>query len=245
MLRDGYDLSRLKIYDASMFPKVNREQFLIKNHLAFLDEDIKPYERYIQFTEEYLENIAVDFQKKHLKAIDDEIGDGEICDEYINRIREVDGDFTQRFRQSIIVQLYSFFEQALVSSCELYYSNKGSDEQEFNGLSDKPGFEEAKSFLKSSAKIELNRLNPELDFFAKLSTLRNRIVHHRMTNFYDDKKNINVIKSLSKNRFRLTENKDFSITFSLFFDKPTFSFEIMDTIKSFYQKLGQNGVYYL
>lgn len=245
MRKNGYDLSRLKICDTSMFYKVNREQFLTKNHLAFLDEDLKPYERYIQFTEEYLENTAVDFQKKHLKAIEDEKGDWEICDEYIGQIREIDGDFTQRFRQSIIVQLYSFFEQALVSSCELYYSNKEKDEPEFYGLSDKAGFEEAKLFLKNHAKIELNALNPELDFLAKLSALRNRIVHHRMTNFSDDERNVNAIRSLSKNRFRLTKKKDFATTYSLYFDKPSFSFEIINMTKSLYKKLDQSGVYYL
>jgi len=245
MPRDGYNLSRLKIYDTSRFPKVNREQFLIKNHLQFLDEDLKPYERYIQFTEEYLEKAAIDFQKKHLKAADDEKLGWEICDKNINRTQEVDGDFTQRFRQSIIVQLYSFFEQALVSSCELYYSNKEIDKHDFDGLSNMAGFEEAKLFLKNHAMIELNALNQELDFLAKLTTLRNRIVHHRMTNFSDNKRDTNDIRALSKNRFRLMEKKDFTVTYSLYFDKPSFSFEIINMIKSLYKKLHHSGVYYL
>lgn len=228
-----------------MFPKVNREQFLIKNHLKFLDEDLKPYERYIQFTEEYLENIAVDFQKKHLRAVDDEKEGWEVCNEYISRIQEVDGDFTQRFRQSMIVQLYSFLEQSLVESCELYYSNKEMDKHIFKGLSDKAGFEEAKLFFKNNAMIKLNALNPELDFFAKLSTLRNRIVHHRMTNFSDNKRDINAIRAFSKNRFSLMEKEDFTATYSLYFDKPSFSFEIINMIKSLYKKLHESGVYYL
>jgi hypothetical protein len=78
-----------------------------------------------------------------------------------------------------------------------------------------------------------------------LRTLRNRIVHHNTTFFTDEEKKINQIKTLSKQRFKLTTKQDVVTMYFLYFDNPAFSFEIIEKIKSLYEKLGQNGVYYL
>jgi hypothetical protein len=243
MLKDEFDFSRLKIYDTSMFPQVNREEFLKENHLYFLNSALEPYEKYIKFTEEYLDNEAERFQEKHLKSIKDENEDWKISEKYVKRMMEIDGEFAQRFRESIIVQLYSFFEIAIVGSCEMYYSNKEIDD-ESEDTPDKAGLDYAKSFLKNKVGIELRLIHKELDFFIKLKTLRNRLVHHQTIFFTDEEKKINDIRALSKNRFQLTMKLDIIPTYSLFFDKPNFSLEVIQNIKSLYEKLGKNGVYY-
>ena len=240
-----YNYSNLKIYDTTIFPKLKRKDFLRKNHMNFLELELRAYVRYIEFTEDYLDKAAVDYQLKHKDALAEDTLGRKAAEEYRKKMFEVDGNFTQRFRESIIVQLFSFFEKAILNSCEMYSFNKELDEDHQEGMNAKAGFEEAKAFLKKEVRITLNDLNPELDFFSKLSTLRNKIVHHQLGNLSDDRKKINNIRAMSKNRFILQRKEDFLTTYFVYFDKPEFSYEIIDKIKMFYKKLGENGVYYL
>ncbi len=245
MHKDKHILSRLKIYDTSLFPKLKREEFLKENHIRFLDIALDPYIKYINFTERYLDNEADKFQNKHLDSLNNENEDWSVSEHYAQRMLEVDYEFTQRFRESIIVQLFSFFERSLVSSCELYYSNKEIDGSNFDKIPDKADFNYAKEFLKKSAGVKLKDINNELDFFAKLNTLRNRIVHCETSIFSDEERKINDIRALSKNRFTLAVKQDIIPSYSLYFDKPNFALEIIEKIKLLYYKLGQNGIYYL
>ena len=239
-----YDLSQLKIYDASMFPKLKTDDFLKENHLNFLDMALKPYEKYINFTEEYLENEAQKFQKNHLDCLENENEDWKVSEDYAQRMIEIDSEFVQRFRESIIVQLFSFFEIAIVSSCRMYYSNLDIENTNHDNLHDKAGFDDAKFFLKEHAGIKLKNINVELDFFSKLNTLRNRIVHHQTSFFSDEESKINNIRALSKNRFKLSVKQDIIPYYTLYFDNPKFALEIIKKIKSLYMKLENNRVYY-
>ncbi len=233
-----------KVYNIDMFPKINREGFLKENHLYLLNLALEPYVKYIKFTEAYLENQVENFQQKHLESLQNENKDWRKSEEYVQQMLEMDNEFAQKFRESIIVQLFSFFERTIVGSCEMYYSNKEIDESNFDGTPDKAGFDYAKTFLKKNARINLQNINDELGFFSKLNTLRNRIVHHQTLYFYDEEKPINDLRALSKNRFKLVENKTYPSMFHIYFDEPKFSLEIIEKIKSLYHKLGQNGVYY-
>ncbi|MGB3345454.1 MAG: hypothetical protein WBA61_16205 [Aequorivita sp.] len=244
MHREKFNFSDIKIYDTSMFPKVSREDFLKESHLYQLNLALKPYEKYIKFTEDYLDNQAENFQRKHLESLQNENKDWRKSEEFAQQMLEIDNEFAQRFRESIIVQLFSFFERTIVSSCEMYYSNKEINESNFDGTPDKAGFDYAKTFLKKNAGINLKDINDVLDFFAKLNTLRNRIVHDQTFYFYDEEKIINDLRALSKNRFKLVKQKTYPTMFHIYFDEPKFSLEIIEKIKSLYHKLGQNGVYY-
>jgi len=243
MNKDKFDFSKVKLHDTTLFTNLSREEFLKENHLYLLNLSLQPYEKYIKFTENYLDTQAENFQQKHLESIKDENEDWKVSEEYAKRMMEIDGEFAQRFRESIIVQLYSFFEMTIVHSCEMYYSNKEID-NEAEETPEKAGLDYAKAFLKNKAGIELRLIHQELDFFCKLRTLRNRLVHHQTTFFTDDEKKINDIRALSKNRFQLTMKHGIAPNYFLYFDKPNFSFEIIEKIKSLYEKLGQNGVYY-
>lgn len=244
MDKNQIDISKLKIYHTSMFPKISIEKVNKDQHLYLLDLTLEPYKRYIKFTEDYLDNQAEDFQQKHLDSLANENESWTVSEEYASKIHEVDNEFAQRFRESIIVQLFSFLEGALVSSCEMYYSNRDMEGPDGYDFPEKAGLDDAKSFLKKNAGIELKVINEELDFFCKLRTLRNRIVHHRTSFFTDDNKKINQLKALSKGRFQMRSKDDFMTIYFLYFDKTEFLFEIIEKIKSLYVKLGENGVYY-
>ncbi len=238
------DISKLKIYDRSIFPKLNREDVKKDHHLYLLNLTLEPYIRYITFTEEYLDNKAEEYQQKHLNSLNNENESWIVSDEYASKMNEIDNEFAQRFRESIIVQLFSFIEGSLVSSCEMYYSNKEIEDPSDYHFPEKGGLDDVKSFLKNNAGIELKLINKELDFFNKLRTLRNRIVHHKTSFFTDDKKKINQLKALSKGRFQMRSKDDFMTMYFLYFDNPDFLFEIIENIKSLYLKLGERGVYY-
>ncbi|PNW27224.1 hypothetical protein [Formosa algae] len=235
---------KLKVYDTSMFPKLSSEEVLKKQHLYLLNLTLAPYIRYVKFTEEYLDMQAKDYQQEHLDALDNECISLIESEECATKMLEIDNEFAQRFRESIIVQLYSFLEGALVNSCEMYYSNKDIENPVSYNFPEQAGFDDAKAFIKNNVKIELKLINEELDFFCKLKTLRNRIVHHKTSFFNDDKKKINQLKTLSKGRFQMRSTEDLTTMYFLYFDKTEFSLEIIEKIKSLYVKLGENGVYY-
>ncbi len=244
MLRDKFNIDRLKIYDTNLFPKVSREEFLKENHLYLLSLFLEPYEKYIRFTEDYLEKQANDLQERHLIECNDDNGSWLKSEEYASKMIEIDSEFAQRFREGIIVQLYSFLERSIIGSCESYYSNRELSDYEEIEISKIGVMDSVKSFLKNKVSIEINRINDEMNFFTNLGTLRNRIVHNSTSTFSDDEKNINRLRALSKNRFQMIKRDDFTTTYSLYFDNPDFSFEIIEKIKSLYVKLGENGVYY-
>lgn len=49
-------ITKLKIYDRSMFLKLILEDFNKDQHLYLLDLTLEPYKRYVKFTKEYLDN---------------------------------------------------------------------------------------------------------------------------------------------------------------------------------------------
>lgn len=205
MCRDKFNIDRLKIYDTNLFPKVNREEFLKENHLYLLNLFLEPYEKYIQFTEDYLEKQANDLQEEHHKECNNDNGSWLKSEEYASKMIEIDSEFAQRFREGIIVQLYSFLERSLIGSCESYYSNKEQSDYEEIEISKIGVIDSVKSFLKKEASIEMIKINDEMNFFTNLGTLRNRIVHNSTSMFSDVEKNINRLRALSKNRFQMIE----------------------------------------
>src|SRR5690554_3066814 len=217
MDEDGFDFK-----SQNMLPKISREEFLKENHLNSLNLALEPYEKYIKFTEEYLKNQTEKFEHKHLESLQIENIDWKVSEELAQQMLEIDNEFAQRFRESIIILLFSFFEKAIVGSCDMFYSNKDLEEKTLIETPDKAGFDYAKSFLKMAAGIKLADINEELDFFTKLKTLRNRIVHNHTVHFHEEEKIINVLRALSKNRFRLTERKELIMTYHIYFDEPKF-----------------------
>lgn len=244
MAKNKYKTSQIDIYDTSMIPEQKTEDFLKENHIVFLDLALEPYEKYIKFTEDYLNNEAEKYELRHIDCLKTKSLDWKESEHYAQRLLEIDNEFAQRFRKSIIVQLYSFFERSLVSSCELFYSNKDLNDNDREKIPNKASFYHAKKFIKNNAGIELEDIDYELDFFTELNTLRNRIVHHETSFFSDEERNIKAIRTLSKNRFSITEEQGVIHYYHLYFDKPKFALEIIKKIKSLYYKLGQNGVYY-
>lgn len=238
MSGDNYDFSRINIYDLSLFGKVNQEEILKRSHLNFLKDDLVIYEKYISFTEEYLDTEGEKLQSKHLDSLNND--NFNLSDYYAEEMFELDKNFVQIFRESMVAQLYSFFEKSIINSCIMYDLRR-----ELNNFSlEKPGFDDVKKFLKNTVGIKLDEINNELDFFDKLRALRNRIVHHKTEFFTDDTKNLNKIRALSRNRFLLIEHRDFITTYFIYFDNPKFALEIIHKIKSLYSKLGENGFYY-
>ena len=125
-------------------------------------------------------------------------------------LNEVEIGYSQRFRFSIIIQLYSFIEDELKKYCDNHY-NVNSKEYRINDLKGNNDLDKIKKYLTQSAgkAIGENLLWP---FINDLRKLRNCIVHSNGVISETDS-DYNSLKKFSKNNFIISENNydDFKI----------------------------------
>tara|TARA_R100000750_G_C2253751_1_gene61126 strand:- start:41 stop:355 length:315 start_codon:yes stop_codon:yes gene_type:complete len=94
--------------------------FIKDNNLFFLDLELEKFRNYNKFIEEHF-NKTIDNHQEEYKAVMDKIENqpslysdlqlNHIQDSLVDRMIEIDRDFVQSFRASIITQLYSFLER--------------------------------------------------------------------------------------------------------------------------------------
>lgn len=225
--------------------------FIKDNNLFFLDLELEKFRNYNKFIEEHF-NKTIDNHQEEYKAVMDKIENqpslysdlqlNHIQDSLVDRMIEIDRDFVQSFRASIITQLYSFLERTLIGACESYELNHnkefGVDDLRGNG-----DFEKAKLFLTKSAKVDIKLLEPNWSFLNNLRVLRNCIVHNNSTVFDNEKRKYNCLSSFSKNRFEIWERDREISFFTILLTQEKFVDEIIENIFSLFEKLEKFEVY--
>ena len=95
----------------------------------------------------------------------------------IDDIWQIDNHFKQFFRQSIVIQLYSFLEYKLKYGCDNYARQKNTAYKmsDMKGSSD---MVKAKLFMSRSMGIAVKDLDPEWSYVQRLRKTRNILVHH-------------------------------------------------------------------
>lgn len=122
-------------------------------------------------------------------------------DSIVEDYSTIDREFLNRFRSSLIIQLYSFLEIELRKFCELHCINNNK-EYSIKDLKGNNDLDKAIKYLKKSANFDINTIKSLWDFISDFRKLRNNIVHHEsvIQNTDIDYKSI---AKFSKDNFRL------------------------------------------
>lgn len=97
---------------------------------------------------------------------------------YMEEYDDFTEHFQNTFRQSIIVQSYSFFEYHLKKICDRIFQDQNTLFQ-LNDLGGNSDLEKARIFIEKTCSIDIRKYNPEIDLIKSVQRLRNVIVHSR------------------------------------------------------------------
>ena len=165
-----------------------------------------------------------------------------IQDNLVDRLIEIDRDFVQSFRASMITQLFSFIERTIQDVCNSYclMHNKEFGLDDLRGNSE---FEKAKLFLTRSAGVNMKNLEPHWSFINNLRRVRNCIVHNNSTILFGEDKKLEILKAFSKGRYTFyVRDREFKSHY-LLFDNKKFIDEIIENILGLFEKLEKYDVY--
>ena len=197
------------------------------NNIFFLDLELQTFRNYAKFVEDHFDSSLTNHEKE---------------DTLVDKVIEIDRDFVQSFRASMITQLFSFIERTIQDVCNSYclMHNKEFGLDDLRGNSE---FEKAKLFLTRAAKVDIKELEPHWSYINNLRRVRNCIVHNNSTVFGDEIRKYNTLKSFSKGRYILLEKDKDIVYYNLVFDNKNFINEIIENILGLFEKLEKYDVY--
>lgn len=122
-----------------------------------------------------------------------------------NSVNEIEIEFIQRFRFSVIIQLYAFLETELNYYCEIHYL-ENDKEFRVNQLKGNSDLDKIKTYLIKSAKIDISESQYWV-FIDNFRKLRNCIVHSNGI-ILKNNGNFNSIREFSKEKFDIEEYEE-------------------------------------
>lgn len=220
---------------------------------SFIAFEIHLREQYINHMESHFEKELEIIEKDYdafMKSISDTDG-SDLSDEakshyedtFIDDFFLIKKVYRKTFRDSQIIQLYSFLEDHLINGCNMYASIKDTDyDYKITDLNGQNDIDRIKKYLNKTVGINTGDLNPEWTFLDNLRVVRNQVVHHNGiiknndTVKHTDKK-YNKIESFSTGKFSLEPYVSSLNRFQIVFDKPEFIQDILKNIESFITKI--------
>jgi hypothetical protein len=177
--------------------------------LFYIELSIISFRNYINSVENNFSDQKKILAKKyaeHYKEVAQNSGDNkteelnEIWSGATSQLLEIEKEFIQRFRRSIIIQIFSFLESELKNICISHSENTDSiySVDDLKGNSD---LEKVKKYLTKSMKIELGKMTI-WPFINNLRLLRNKVVHNNSTIKIADN-DLKAIKEFSLDNFSL------------------------------------------
>ncbi|WP_443633611.1 hypothetical protein ABXT64_01405 [Candidatus Marifrigoribacter sp. Uisw_064] len=172
-------------------------------HFAEIDFGLDSFVEYLELTNTLIDNNV----KKHLSEYDntsDEAKDYffDPSDIYIKQ------KSLQLYYSSIVISLYSFFEQSLLKLAEIPEKDKKIkiDDISGNGI-----IFTIKKYLEKVIEIDFKEMNYEWNEITKLNQLRNLFVHssNSILKKSESKKRINTLKNIKQ--LKVTEKSDYYI----------------------------------
>lgn len=122
-----------------------------------------------------------------------------------NSVDEIEIEFIQRFRFSVIIQLYAFLETELRYYCKTHNS-ENNNENSFSKLKGISDLDKIKIVLIKLAKNDISA-NCHWEFIDNFRKLRNCIVHSNGIILRNDR-NFNSIKAFSKENFDIKKYEE-------------------------------------
>lgn len=208
-------------------------------HIEF---SIQSFVKYINLVEDKFGSEVSDLQEQY-KEIQAEIAENKnnyepdylayLNDQPIEEMIEIDVEFVQRFRNSVIVQAFSFLETELKKFC-YNHAKQFSKEYTIDDLRGNNELDKAKKYLKRSANIDLTTNQNQWKYIDNYRKLRNKIVHHNSI-LFDRDNDFKALKDFSNENFEL---KQLGIHgFEIIIDKKNFLFNSLKEIEQFLTSL--------
>jgi len=203
----------------------------------------------------YVELIMISF-KNYLKLIEDNFNEQKkvLTDKYngyknssenhdhflsplhmtYDQLHELEEEFVQRFRQSFIIQLFSYVESDLKSTCTSHSSATEST-YSITDLKGNNDLDKIKRYMSKSMNIEIAKF-PLWLFINSLRILRNKIVHENaMIQTQDsDFKNLSAF---AKNKFKLQSHSPEPTFYHIKLYNRSFLDECIENIEKFMREI--------
>lgn len=203
----------------------------------YIELSLNIFKNYILLIEENFENrikksrVWAEIALKKIDKNDDKFTAeyaNYLSDSVTDQVYETEVEFINRFRSSIVIQLYSFLEFELKFYCEKHskenykeysiYDSKGHNE-----------IDKIKKYLKQSASIDLTKLL-EWKFITDIKKIRNIIVHN-ISMIDCNHRDYDTLKNFSRNNYTLKPHS--KEEYEIVFDKKEFIDFILKQFETF------------
>jgi hypothetical protein len=151
-------------------------------------------------------------------------------DDIRTQLHEVAIEFVQRFRNSIIIQLYSFLESELKAFCNAHQllTNSTYGVDDLKGSSD---LEKIKKYMTKSMNIEIGK-SKLWPFINNFRILRNKIAHENSTIKTSDE-NFKNLEKFAKGNFNLQSNSPEPTFYRIYFNDRNFIDSCVNNVEIF------------
>lgn len=215
---------------------------IYKSALLFnLEYAFNSYSKYVDLVEEHFETLINQHEVSYQELLEDMKVHPEkyTNPDFVDYLHEsaydemivIDREFKIRFRESLVLQVYSFMEFELRKHCEVM---KRMTEPDFSmdDLKGDSDLHKLKKYYK--ANFPKDKYDDNLwQFVNNLRKVRNRIVHHNSIIRIDDK-DYTSIKDFSKGNFTLKASNQLKVTtYLIILDKDEFVNLCIEKVKGF------------
>ena len=201
--------------------------------LFYVELSIISFRNYISLVERNFDDQRKILAEKYT-AYYKELKDSQNHDSFLHsttsELQELEEEFIQRFRKSIVIQIFSYVESELKSICNAHYRSTKSI-YAVNDLKGNSDLDKAKKYLTRSMGIEVGKYKL-WTFINNLRVLRNKIVHEDST-IQNTDSDIKTLTTFSQNRFTLHSQNPTPEFYNITFNKQEFLIECLDNIEIF------------
>jgi|GEM_PF-1724007 len=208
--------------------------------LFYIELSIISFRNYISLVEKgfdaQIKNLAFKYNE-HYKTIDDTDKFNSFLHNTSTQLMEIEKEFIQRFRKSIVIQIFSFLESELKSICNCHAESTKSK----YGVNDLKGYsdlDKIKKYLFNSMDIDLVKFE-QWKFINNLRMVRNKIVHENSTVKITNC-DYASIKTFSKDYFLLDSQSPNSEFYTITLHSSNFLDDCLNIVESFIQDVMKN-----
>lgn len=208
--------------------------------LFYIELSIISFRNYISLVEKgfdaQIKNLYLKYNE-HYKTVTDPDNFNSLLHNTSSQLMEIEKEFIQRFRKSIVIQIFSFLESELKSICNCHAESTEST-YTVNDLKGYSDLDKIKKYLFNSMNIDLVKFD-QWKFINNLRIVRNKIVHEDSTIKINNGDYL-TIKEFSTNYFLLNQLNPNSEFYTIIFDNNFFLDDCLNMVESFIQDVMKN-----
>jgi hypothetical protein len=205
--------------------------------LFYVELSIISFRNYISLVEKSFAEQQKIISKKYAeyyKNLNDTENHNSFLHSTTSELQEIELEFIQRFRNSILIQLFSYLENELKNICNAH-SQSTKSTYTVNDLKGNSDLEKIKKYLTKSMNLEVGKFSL-WPFINNLRVVRNKIVHENSIIQITDG-DLKSMRIFSKEKFLLKSENPNPEFYNIIFDNREFLDECLNKIESFIQEI--------